>query len=767
MKFTLSWLRDHLETTADLTDLTEALTALGLELESINDPETALAAFTVGEVLAVDAHPDADRLKLCRTMTRAGEIQIVCGAPNVRSGMKVAFASLGTSIPGTGMIVKKSMIRGVESNGMLCSAHELGLGADHEGLIALPDEAPIGASVAVWLDVKDPVIDIGVTPNRADCLGVRGIARDLAAKGLGRLKPLDSTPVPGGFTSPFPIRIDLPIGREADCPLFVGRYFRHVTNGPSPDWMQARLRAIGLRPISALVDITNYMTFDLGRPLHVFDAAMVQGGIVVRPGHCGESVLALNGKNYALDESITCVCDEAGVLGLGGVIGGEASGCTFTTRDLLLEVALFDPHRTAMTGRRLGIQSEARYRFERGLDPDFVHTGMEIATKLILELCGGEASQPVIAGRVPNWRRSLILPTDRVARLGGLAVPVREQIRSLSALGFMPEIISEVSEIESALPESTVPESAVPESEVPELSGTPSETVIRVSPPSWRADIAGTADLVEEVLRIVGYDQIPSLTLPGLNAVTRPNRSQLQTRVSTIRRVLAGEGFAEAITYSFMRSDLTGLFGASPAPESQSEFHKIPKSESILGDPALRLLNPISRDLDAMRPSLLPNLIAAAGRNLDRGQGMIRLFEIGPQFSGSNPQDQHLAIGCVLAGEAVPRHWRSMARIVDAYDAKQAALQALAAMGVQTTRLHLASGAPSWYHPGLSGILRLDPRKPLAWFGALHPLVLRAMGIEMPMMGCEIFPQALPFCKNQNYQDPSGFDCVAVAAVTP
>jgi len=696
MKFTLSWLKSHLDTDADLTTITDALTAIGLELESVEDRAAALEPFTVGHVIEASPHPDADRLRVCRVQTGSGEVQVVCGAPNARTGMKGVFAPTGSHIPGTGLDLKKGTIRGVDSNGMLCSIREMGLGEDHDGIIELPEDAEVGAPVAAFLGADDPIIDVGVTPNRPDCLSVRGIARDLAAKGLGTLKPLDATPVPGAFDSPIGVRFDLPADRADACPMFAGRYFRGVRNGPSPQWMQDRLKAIGLRPISALVDITNFVTFDLGRPLHVFDADKVDGGIVIRMCRPGETLLALNGKEYTLDGEITGVCDESRVEGLGGIIGGEESGCTEETVNVFLEVALFDPIRTATTGRRLGVVSDARYRFERGLDPAFVMDGVEIASRLILELCGGEPSTPVVCGSTPDWERTYTLRHGRVLQLGGLDVPPAEQKRLLESLGF----------------------------QVAEGDGS-----FTVTPPSWRPDIVGEADLVEEVLRINGYDAIPSVAMPRDHAVTRPARTPLQRRAADVRRVLAGRGFVEAVTFSFMSSVYTHLFGGD--------------------NPAVKLTNPISSDLDEMRPSVLPNLIAAAGRNIDRGIADPMLFEIGPQFAGSNPEDQTLAVGAIQAGNAVPRHWKATARPVDAFDAKAEAMAALAACGAPVERLQVTTDAPAWYHPGRSGALRLDPRKPLAWFGEVHPRVLKAMDVKGPMVAFELFPADLPLPKQK------------------
>ncbi len=581
MKTTLAWLKTHLDTEASLTDLVERLVMLGHDVESVENRAAALAPFTVAAVVSAERHPNADRLKLCIVDTGEGEVQVVCGAPNARTGMKGVFAPAGTVIPRTGAVLRESAIRGVASRGMLCSAYELGLGDDHEGIIDLPADAPVGARYADLLGLGDPVIDIKVTPNRADCLGVRGIARDLAAAGLGRLRPLDVSPVAGRFHSPIAVHIE---DRSA-CPLFLGRHIRGLRNGPSPDWLRSRLEAIGLRPISALVDITNFLTFDVNRPLHVFDAGRIAGDLTVRFARDGETLLALNGQNYALDPEITAIADERGVQSLGGVIGGEATGCTEATTEVFIEAALFDPVRTAATGRRLNIASDARYRFERGLDPEFVRDGLEIATRLVLELCGGEPSEIVVAGAVPEWRRRYVLRPERPATLGGLDVAPAESAAILNSLGFTVE---------------------------PQADG-----ALSVEPPSWRGDVEGEADLVEEVLRVKGYDAIPAVPLAREAALPRPALALARRRSELVRRTLAARGLNETVAFSFISSREAELFGG--------------------GKPELRLVNPISADLDAMRPSLLPGLVAAARRNADRGFPNAALFELGPAYRDDTP----------------------------------------------------------------------------------------------------------------------------------
>lgn len=691
MKFTLGWLKDHLDTTAPIETLVERLTNLGLEVESVTDQAAALRPFTVAYVISAEPHPNADKLRVCVVDTGTEKVQVVCGAPNARAGMKGVFAPSGTTIPGTGLLLKAATIRGVASNGMLCSEREMGLSDEHKGIIELPDDAPVGAPFARVLGLDDPVIEIKLTPNRPDCLGVRGIARDLAAAGVGTLKPLDTTAVPGRFKSPLGVRLDFHPSVANACPLFVGRYVRGVKNGPSPAWLQQRLKAIGLRPISALVDITNYVTFDLGRPLHVFDADTVAGGIHARLARPGETLLALDGKTYTLDDTICAICDDDGVLGLGGVMGGESSGCTPETSNVFVEAALFDPVRTAATGRKLGISSDARYRFERGVDPGFVRTGAEIATRLIQALCGGEAGELVIAGREPEWRRTLTLRPARVHGLGGLDLPEAESVRILNALGFQTG---------------------------------PAGEAIAVEVPSWRPDVEGEADLVEEVTRLAGYDNIPPVPLPALSAVAKPAVNAAQRRGRIARRALAARGLTEAVTYSFLPRAQAELFGGAR--------------------PELALANPISADLDVMRPSILPNLIAAAGRNRDRGIADAALFEVGPQYADDTIAGQSLVAAAVRAGRSGPRHWAAKPRPADVFDAKTDAIAALAACGVVVEQLQVMDGAPAWYHPGRSGTLRLGPKTALAAFGELHPAVVQAMDAPAPLVGCEIHLDRIP-----------------------
>jgi phenylalanyl-tRNA synthetase beta chain len=692
VKFTLSWLKDHLETDASLNEITDALTALGLELEEVHDPAKDLEAFTVGYVVEAKQHPNADRLRVCIVDTGKRKVQVVCGAPNARTGMKGVFAPAGTHIPGTGMDLKKGVIRGEESSGMLCSEREMGLSDEHEGIIDLPEDAPVGESFAKLMGLDDPVIDIAITPNRGDCLGVHGVARDLAAAGIGKLKPLAAAEmVEGEFESPVQWKRDFPKGREDACPMVVGRYFRGLKNGPSPDWMQRQLLAIGLRPISALVDITNYVTFDLGRPLHVFAADKLEGGaLTMRLARTGERIMALDGKEYELDENMTCIADAKGVHGIAGVMGGEESGCTGDTTEMFLEVALFDPIRTAATGRKLGIESDARYRFERTVDPASALWGAEAAARLVLEICGGEASELSIAGEMPDTDKRITLRPDRVKTLGGVDMDVDAQRKILEALG---------------------------------LATDTTEGQIVATTPSWRPDIDDESCLVEEILRVNGFDSIPVVPLDRDSALPGQILTIGQRREGFARRTLAGRGMMEAVTWSFMHEDHAGLFGGVPD--------------------SLRLENPISADLSVMRPSILPNLLAAAGRNADRGFGDAGLFEVGPAWRDDTPEGEDVLVAGVRTGRSGPRHWAQPPHPIDAFDAKADALAVLAACGAPVDNLQVSRDAPNWYHPGRSGALRLGPNI-LAWFGELHPRVLKAMAVKGPAAGFEIFIHKTP-----------------------
>ncbi|MAM73779.1 phenylalanine--tRNA ligase subunit beta [uncultured Tistrella sp.] len=692
MKFTLSWLKDHLDTDADLDRIALALTAVGLEVEEITDRRAALAPFTVAHVISAEKHPDADKLRVCRVDTGDGEVQVVCGAPNARTGMKAVFARSGLTVPGTGLTLKPSKIRGVESNGMLVSMREMGLSDEHDGIIEMPGDAPLGQPFAPVLGVDDPVIEIAITPNRGDCLGVRGIARDLAAAGLGTLKPLEATPVAGRFPNPVAIRIT--DDARSGCPVFAGRTIRGVTNGAAPDWMLRRLTAVGLRPISVLVDITNYVSLDLGRPLHVFDAKKLTGDLTIRTAAEGESLKALDERTYALGAGRDVViADDAGVQSLGGIMGGEATGVDETTTEVVLECAWFDPKRIAESGRALSILSDARYRFERTVDPETVLPGTEIATALILKLAGGEASEVTVAGEVPGFDRVIGFRPARVESLGGIVVDPAAQATILTRLGF--DVVQE------------------------------SDALWQVRVPSWRQDVEGEADLVEEVLRINGYDAVPPVPLPRVDVVTRTAANDRRRRAGWVRRDLAARGLVETVNYSFLTAAAARRFGG--------------------GADELHLLNPISADLEVMRPTPLASLVMVAGRAAARGELDGRWFEVGPGWRGIAPADQrNLATG-LRTGRTGPRSWTGQPRPVDVFDAKADILAALAAAGMDADKVQIVAGeAPGHYHPGRSAAVKLGPKLTLGFFGELHPLVVEAHDVKGPAVGFELDLDALP-----------------------
>jgi phenylalanyl-tRNA synthetase beta chain len=691
MKFSIDWLKQHLDTEASLTQIVEKLNAIGLEVEAVSDPGETLGEFHIAHVVEAKQHPNADKLKVCMVDTGNEMVQVVCGAPNAKTGMKGVFAASGTHIPGTGVDLRPTEIRGVTSHGMLCSERELMISDEHDGIIELDGDAPVGQRYIDYAGLDDPVVEIAITPNRQDCLGVHGIARDLAAAGLGTLKPVDKSPVKGSFDSSQKVQLDFDEAHKDACPVFVGRMIRGLKNRPSPKWLQQRLMAIGLRPISALVDITNFMTFNFGRPLHVYDVAKIDGPICARMGKKGEKFLGLDGGDYVIEGGECVIADNAGVLGFGGVLGGEASGCSGETTDVFLECALFDPVRTAMTGRRHQILSDARFRFERGVDWGFIMDGMEIASRMILDLCGGEASHVIVAGTIPEWSRTVPFDPGRIATLGGLELSEKDSLAILESLFFKPKGKDTAYKKDGAY---------------------------KIAVPSWRVDVEGEADLVEEVLRIHGYDNIPAVGLPKTAGVAKPTLTTGQKRARAVKRRLASEGLCECITWSFMPRHAARIFGAGEAP--------------VLLD------NPISSELDAMRPSILPNLIAAAQRNADRGAGAIALFEVGPQYRGEQPDDQSLVAAGVRAGSKVPRHWAGGGGAASAYDAKADAIAALEAAGAPVANLKVFGEAPSWYHPGRSGTLRLNPKQILASFGEIHPRALDALDADGPMAGFEI-----------------------------
>ncbi|MBM3576889.1 MAG: phenylalanine--tRNA ligase subunit beta [Alphaproteobacteria bacterium] len=693
MKFTLSWLKEHLDTTASLGEIVETLTRIGLEVEYVHDPAALLKDFTIAKVIEAKPHPNADRLRVCMVDTGTGApVQVVCGAPNARTGMKSVFSTPGTYIPGKKITLGKGVIRGVESLGMLCSSAELELSNDHEGIIDLPEDAPVGAVYAQWAGLDDPIIEINLTPNRPDAAGVYGIARDLAAAELGVLKNKDILPVEGKF--PCPVRVTLDFA-EADrhlAPFFGLRLVRGVKNGPSPHWLQARLREIGLRPINALVDITNFLTFDRARPLHVFDAKKVKGDLVVRRARNGETLLALDGRTYELDDSMVVICDDNGPESLAGVMGGEASGCDESTTDVLIETALWDPMNIAHTGRKLGIVTDARYRFERGVDPAFALPGIELATQLVLEFCGGEPSELTLAGVVPREPRVIDFPWNEIKRLAGIAVEPAQATVILERLGFTVE-----------------------------KSGADA----RITVPTWRPDIEGKADIVEEVVRMIGVDNVPSTPLPRADGVAPPVLTLMQKRARNARRALAGQGLVEAVTWSFVSKEQAEAFGG--------------------GKPALALANPIAADLSDMRPSLLPGLVAAAGRNAARGLGDQNLFEVGQIFLDAAETGQRIAAAGVRRGLAgAGRHWSEPARDAGAFDAKEDVMALLGALGVPTGGLQIVPGGPPWFHPGRSATLQFGPKTIVGHFGELHPRALKTMDVEGPVAAFEIILDTLP-----------------------
>ncbi len=693
MKFTLSWLKEHLATDAPLARIVETMIAVGLEVEHIDDPAERLKAFTIGEVLEAAKHPEADKLQVLKVATRDGVLQIVCGASNARKGLKVAYAPVGAYVPGIDLTLSKAKIRGVESHGMACSARELQLGDDHEGIIEAPAGAKIGEPVAAALGATDAVIEFEVTPNRPDTNGVAGVARDLAAAGVGRLITKAPAAIKGEFPCPQKIGLHFPAGAEESCPAFAGRFIRGVKNGPSPKWLSDRLKAIGLRPINALVDITNLVTYDRARPLHVYDADKLKGEIHARLGRKGESFLALDGKTYEPDESMTVIADDTGVLGFGGIIGGEKTGCSNETKNVFIECAHFDPLRTAKTGRRTGILSDARYRFERGVDPAFIIPGLELATRLILDLCGGRPSEILLAGAVPQTDKTVVFPPTEVKRLTGLEIDASDMERILRALGFSVSMAD------------------------PWLVGVP----------SWRPDVEGKADLVEEIARIAGFDRLPMAALAPLKAVETPKLTPAQDRRRNARRALAARGLLEAVTWSFADERHAALFCDGP---------------NWLAAKGLLLANPIASDLGAMRPSILPNLIAALQRNADRGRDDLALFELAPVYAGDRPEEQETAAAGVRRSNLM-RHWQGTEEKADAFAAKADAIAAIAAAGAPVASLQTTADAPAWFHPGRSGVLRLGT-KALGYFGEIHPRVLKAMNVDGPVLAFEAFLDRVP-----------------------
>lgn len=690
MKFTLSWLKSHLDTDADLDTIVEGLTRIGLEVEGVHNPGEALEPFRVARILSAERHPQADKLQVLSVDAGNGPMQVVCGAPNARAGLVGVFGAPGAYVPGLDVTLKVAAIRGIESNGMMCSARELQIGEGHDGIIELPEDAVVGTSFPDYAGLNDPVIDVSITPNRQDCMGVHGIARDLAAAGLGTLIAPTVPEVAGEGPGP-----DVRIEDAEGCPAFYAQEVSGLTNGDAPEWMRQRLTAIGQKPISALVDITNYMTVDLGRPLHVYDKAKLSGGLVARHAKDGETVEALNGKTYTLSEGMTVIADDVAVHDIGGIMGGEHSGVSETTTDVIIECAYFAPEAIARTGQKLGLTSDARQRFERGVDPAFLDDGLAIATFLVQHICGGKASSVTRAGEPPVVAKTIAYDPKLAETLGGLAVEPARQKAILESLGF---------------------------------------TVTadwQVTAPSWRRDVDGPADLVEEVIRIEGIDHVPPVALPRAPGVARPTATPQQKLERRARRAAAARGLDEAVTWSFISEAQAAPFGGG----------------------AFTLANPISEDLKVMRPSLLPGLLAATERNIKRGATSVRLFEIGRRYLA---EAERPTLGVVLAGDKTPRNWRSgKAQGFDAYDAKAEAIALLAQAGAPVDNLQVMGEAGDAWHPGQSGTLRLGPKTVLAAFGMVHPSVLKAFDLDGAVAAVELYLDAIPPKRATGFMRPA------------
>jgi phenylalanyl-tRNA synthetase beta chain len=697
VKFTLSWLKDHLDTDESVEKLVDRLTMIGLEVEHLEDKAKLLAPFTIARVISAEKHPNADKLSVCMVDTGQGgaPVQVVCGAANARSGMISVFSPPGTFIPGKNFRLSVGTIRGIASRGMLCSEAELQLSENHDGIMDLPADAPVGKPYAEWAALGDPMFEINLTPNRQDCTGVHGIARDLAAADMGKFKDPTIKPVKGEFASPVKVTVE----DATLCPGFALRLVRGVKNGPSPKWLRDRLTSIGLRPINALVDITNFMTYDRARPLHVFDAAKVKGNLVVRRARHGETLLALDGRTYALDGTMCVITDAAGVESLAGIMGGEASGCDDNTTDVLIESALWNEINIAQTGRKLGINSDARYRFERGVDPAFMVPGLEMATRLVLEICGGTPSENVVVGKTFGDDLIVDFPLSEVKRLAGIDVPFPEMRRILAHLGFM-------------------------------VAGT--GPTVKIAVPSWRSDVGGKADIVEEIVRIVGVDKVPMTPFERGEEPRKPVLTPIQLRTRRAKRALAARGMVEAVTWSFIAEPAAKLFGG--------------------GAPELALSNPIAADLSDMRPSLLPGLIAAAQANADRGFPDVALFEVGQVFKGDRPEDQWTAASGIRRGLAaargIGRHWTGSAA-ADTFDVKADALAVLAAAGAPMRALQIVPGRTPWLHPGRSGTIQMGPQKVLGHFGEMHPRALEALHSDGPLMAFEVILERIPQAKQK------------------
>ncbi|MGB4864575.1 MAG: phenylalanine--tRNA ligase subunit beta [Hyphomicrobium sp.] len=700
MKFTLSWLKDHLATEKSVDELAAKLNAIGLEVESIEDPGKRLGAFTIAKIVEAKKHPNADKLQVVQVEIAKGAplMEVVCGAPNARAGMVAVFAALGTYIPGSKITLEKKPVRGVVSNGMMCSAAELELSEESDGILDLPAEwaSKVGERYIDAAGLNDPVIEVKLTPNRPDCTGVRGIARDLAAAGMGTLKPEPKLgAVEGKSDCPIAIELQFTPDTANACPVFAGRVVSGVKNGPSPAWLQNRLTAIGQRPINALVDVTNYISIDRGRPLHVYDADKLKGTVRARLGNKIEKFIGLDAKEHTVDQTMCVIADDSGPLGFGGIMGGESTGSTDATTNVFIESAYFDPVRTATTGRKAGLQTDARYRFERGVDPASVRPGLDLATDMILKFCGGTPSKANVAGKEPITPRVIAFDFARVAKLSGISIADEETRTILEALGCT-------------------------------VDGKPNAAKVTV--PTWRPDMHGAADLVEEVVRIAGLERIPSTPLPRMHGVTTAVLTEKQRRARRTRRLLAARGLTEAVTWSFITKDQATHFGGGAA--------------------ALDLANPISSELSSMRPGLLPGLLTSVTRNRNRGANDVALFELGQSYRGEKPQDQYISAAGVRAGTAKligsGRHWDGKADNAGVFDVKADVFAALAALGIDPSKAQITRDSPAWYHPGRSGTLRLGPKVILAYFGDVHPATLKKLDVEASVAAFEIFLDALP-----------------------
>ena len=696
MKFTLSWLKDHLETSATVDEITYALTDLGLEVEEVSNPADRLSNFTIGKVTHAEQHPDADRLRVCQVLTDEGQLQIICGAPNARTGITVVVAKPGVYVPGIDTTIGVGKIRGIESFGMMCSEREMELSEEHDGIIELPS-GKVGERYVDWLadhdpSRVDPVIEIAITPNRPDACGVRGIAFDLAARGVGTMKPAPTAKITGQFPCPINVTIDEDT-RTNGCEVFAGRLIRGVKNGPSPEWLRTRLKAIGLRPISILVDITNFFTYDRNRPLHVFDADKVKGDLRIHRTQGGETLVGLDEKEYTFGPEQVVISDANGIESIGGIMGGLATGCTEDTTNVFLEAAFWDHIQIATTGRALKVNSDARYRNERGIDPAFNMDALDLATRMIMDLCGGEPSEGVVAGEVPDVNRSYKLDTKRVQSLVGMTIPEAQQRQTLSTLGFR-------------------------------LEGNQAYV------PSWRPDVQGEADLVEEIARIASLTKLEGRPLPRIQAgVPKPILSPLQKREQIARRTAATLGYNECVTYSFIDKASASLFGG--------------------GDDATMLANPISADMSHMRPDLLPGLLQAVARNQARGHMDCALFEAGHAFHGGEPGEQHLSITGLLVGRSGPKDVHGMSRAVDLYDAKADAEAILLAIGAPA-KVQIMRGGAEWWHPGRHGKICLGPKKVLGIFGEIHPRILTAMNVKGPAVAFSVWPAEIPLPRQKS-----------------